>query len=272
MESHSSGSSLITMPRGVPIDPHSASLVKKLLYEGRSQDRVSLLTGLSQPAISRIARGAVYAAVPWPDGSRGPQPLQHSEPNEYGWSADTKRYLNFPPEMQERILMAVNEQRKATGYPPIPDRADSYKQLLDLEEEEDIAEGLNSDIIERATRDEDMRLTTVMREFDLLVLAERTALREQDSIHIISSTRDTSTRPSLPPPPTVEPPKLEWEEVVSKGSGIPLVWEAEGDLHLQEAICIVFHAISQSDWMSESARRAVFEIRNKLVQKGEADG
>lgn len=49
--------------------------IKEALWRGRAtQADIAREFGTDQPTVSRIARGALYPLVPWPDGSNGHMP------------------------------------------------------------------------------------------------------------------------------------------------------------------------------------------------------
>lgn len=154
------------------------TLAKQLLCEGRTQEEVAALTGLSQATVSRIRSGKSGADIPWPDGSLGAMPEKERKV-EASWSADSARYFDLPSSFQERILELVNERRRECGLLPIPETSESYQRML-----ADPVFSADPEAVRLAQQEEDRRAGALMREFDG-ILAETLTERSCESVDSI---------------------------------------------------------------------------------------
>lgn len=251
------------MSRTPASDPSLARIAKRLLWQGTPQLKVAALTGLSQSTISRIVNGKLHASIPWPNGETGAQPDKNTKDER--WSAESRRFISYPTEVQKSILHAVNARRGDVGLPPIPERSEKYEALLNPAFEEESQDYDYVEIYEA----EDKRLSTIVEEFDALVAEQRTQIRQTDIRNILSDTRECDPRTDPPPdPPPSEWKKLPWREVIALDPRNPLVHEGLENKPLQEAICIVFHEIPHEDWRQPFVRRLVNNVlkRNTMSQ------
>jgi hypothetical protein len=260
------------MSRRPPTDAATIKVVKDMLFAGKPQERISAVTGVSQSTISRVKAGKSHGEVPWPDGSIGPLPERTVQ--EVNWSSDAQRYLTFPTPMQERILEVVNARRSDLSIPPIPEMSEGYKQLLDADPAD--AEWEAARLID-ARKAEDERCATIIREFDVLTSEELDTRREQEALDIFEATRGSRSTPADTLPPPAPPPltydKMPWETVLELAPSLRIVQEAyTADACMKEAICIVFHALrnSQTSWSTAVAAKQVRETADVL--RGQPEG
>jgi hypothetical protein len=165
--------------------------------------------------------------------------------------------------MQERILLAVNSHRESMDIPAIPSTTKEYADLLtadpdDLEWE--------ATAIADATKAEDERLGTIMREFDAIVEEQRSTLHDAQASDILRATRDSAPRTPIQQDgiEVLEYDKLPWDVVADRAPTNPLVLEALGtqDTALKEAICIVFYQMrgAPQNWPAPVTIRQVREV------------
>lgn len=251
---------------GKSVDKELIRTVKSLLWMGKAQSTVSAMTGVSQGTVSRIKNGYVHGDVPWPDGSVGRMPVREVLV-EVDWSADAKRLLCFPDDMQMRIFHLVNERRTATGLPPIPDMAPEYRDYLNADEAD--REWEATTLVE-ARKAEDKRLATIMLEFDELVASEEATKRAEELTSIFSATSEGGHPAERPPrpPKQLKYEKLDWPYILRYGRTVDVVRDCMScrDAVLREAICIVFFQFkdSQTNWRSSVVEDQVREIAEKL--------
>jgi hypothetical protein len=242
-----------------------ARLIKEMLWKGKEQARIAVITGVSQATVSRIKKGFIHQSIPWPDGTLGAMPQISTLTREEEWSASAQRILSFPQDMQDRIYEMVNKRRKTLDLPPIPPMASAYQEYLMSDPDEDA----EMDGLEGARVEEDKRLSTIGEEFDAIVEDELSKHRDDALLNTIAATQ--AVNPNQPPPPYKGPPRfveLPWSSVISKDPTNPLVREAValGDPIRIKAICIVFAqvAATQESWRSSGVARLVQEMEQRL--------
>lgn len=254
------------LPKAASISNDLISRIKKDLWEKVPQGEISRKYGVSQPTVSRIRRGTVGTFVPWPTGDIGGMPKQSGVRkqgiNESAWSASSMRYLNFPEDMRESILIAVNARRRKLNIDEIPRESEELTNYLSAPPGTRAQEHMLSD---EAFQAEDLRMSTLMLEFDDLVSQQSQADREERLLKIIQGTRrDPSEDKSPDNDGDLEYNKLPWNEVLSRAGSLPLVRRvlAKRDPVLLEATCIAF--ASSVSWHDPAIEKHIEDIRKLL--------
>lgn len=251
------------------IDKKTARVIKEMLWKGRKQSIIHAITKASQASISRIKTGETHADVPWPNGEVGGIPSSASDPiSEVDWSADAKRFLTFPEEMQARILLVVNKRRVESSQVEIPAIAPSYKTYLEADESDRVWEAA---ALEDARKSEDSRLSILMTEFDELVEEENAVRKDEDTRQIFSQTRRTrSVEDDAPRPKSTDLKydKMTIEEILSMDPRNILALEALAmdNPFLTEATCIIFYQnhLQVGGWKGDAVRRSIYTLMDKL--------
>lgn len=266
---HNSGRVVSKLMQKPQVDKKTARLVKDMLWKGRKQSHIQIVTRVSQATISRIKTGDAHADVPWPNGEVGGIPSSLSDPiKEVDWSADAKRYLTFPEEMQARILQVVNKRRIELDLHEIPDIAPAYATYLEADGEDEVWEAV---ALDDARKSEDTRLSILMTEFDELVEDEKAARRDEDTKNIFSQTKrerspeDDAIRPQSP---TLQYETMSISDILSIDPRNSIVREvvAMEDPFLLESVGILFkeNRMQVDGWKGASIREQVFKLAEKL--------
>lgn len=267
------------MKTRLPAPKSSIALVKKMLWEGKGQERVAFITGHDQSTVSRIRTGQMHSDVPWPNGKTGAMPVEMDRGggDEHApWSHDATVFQAFPAEMQNRILDLVNTRRQEVGLEPIPDVDPTYGSYLISEDVED-----ESAALYEARDYEDARIRQVMTEFREISEREIATKRAEDLLLALSTTSHFGTNDEseqATPAATGELlyDKLPWDSLTRYTTEIPIIAEAEkGDEYLKEATCIVFYTLQNTPktiWKEPKIAREIFRIAERLRRRaGKAD-
>lgn len=246
----------------------SVTIIKRLLWLGRTQEEVAAILGVSQSTVSRIRSGRRYGDIPWPDGSTGPLPEGQRSRVLQDWSDEARRFLDHPEEIQERILSIVNKRRAEEGRDPIPPRSAVYQDFLDSDPSDQVWEAAH---LVEARRAEDRRLSQTMLEFESILLEEVALRSAEETASILEATRSEQREVDVHSKGTVETltyDKLPWEQVKRLARNNPLVTQAvaEEDAVLAEAICIMFHELkgSPSSWGQPEVQSQIVKLAGRI--------
>lgn len=257
-------------PRKQALTEEQARVGKLLLFQGKAQAHVAAVLGISQASISRLKAGTLCPEVPWPNGAKGPMPVEDQRHStRMLWSSTADAYQKMPEVLQVRIFEAVNLQRAAVGLPEIPEMAPSYAEYL-KSTDDDFDSYFERPPIEVAQMEEDKRICILMEEWGKLIDLDIAAQRENATLEILQSTAGPQDDE---PPPRQERKllynKMSWPHVVEVASHLEIVKRAIAtqDVALQEACCIAFYELRHSNvknWTSQALTRQIWKIRHRI--------
>jgi len=240
--------------------------IKTLLWDGKKQKNICILTKTSQSTVSRILNGTLGENVPWPNGAKGPIPQKRSS-TDLTWSDLAAEYFALPALMQTRILTLVNEHRIEHSLPPIPTQSPEYITYMNATTHDRAFDQLS---LSTARLSEDRRVTGLMIYWNELLSERKLTLSALELNQILLSTRRDPTE--QPPCSEREKPltytKMPWDHICLKAPKNRIVRQAllSDNPYLIEAICVIFYQLrdSRDSWSTEATEDTILKLMDRF--------